>query len=692
MSDTLGLRILAALNIAPRSADGEGRYRAPGLSSSSGTGTALSIRIEAGGNFGMFNDFGDSGKKGNLAQLAAELNIELGDNKRAPRARSLLETYASEHGVEAEAFMRAGWKESSFRAKAGDISIKALAFPTKTGERKRVFGPKGTKGAQKYSSPTGYKRSWYRLSEALALAESTGRALVYCNGEASVVSAQWRGIPAVSVAGGGEKEIPTGKSGQLNLLEELVQETGVHDRDTPLEILIALDCDDTGRKHAPLIQAQLARVGFTARAVDLGLADGQDLADFLAYETDVDRLYTLPTLKATSSDTTSDTVEHVIEPEELLAGINNTEDLARRADSGELKLQAPEPIVDASDGHALIRRGRVYLVAGDFKLGKSTFVLHIAHCVSIGAQAVLGVRELSVPRAGRVLMLDLEQELGDTVPRARAMGALSSTLDVLDADAWDAMREKHEHFEADELARMVITSWANKHGESASLVIVDNLSVIEPDMSIKDRGLQERAWMTRYKMLAKSLGVAVLLVEHNNKANAADTSYTSFSRARGSAQKQAATNGGSFLLEFTQEREKDKGDIRLSILPRSGIARKLYLKRDSSLGHHVLSVALEGSNVDESKLTKESQRQILTAIELGTHKSADLIKKTGFARGTVFRVLNELVELKAIRQIERDTYVLSNATIKQGQAFGASMSEEQLGQVRETLALYPAPK
>ena len=692
MSDTLGLRILAALNIAPRSADGEGRYRAPGLSSSSGTGTALSIRIEAGGNFGMFNDFGDSGKKGNLAQLAAELKIELGDNKRAPLARSLLETYASEHGVEAEAFMRAGWKESSFRAKAGDISIKALAFPTKTGERKRVFGPKGTKGAQKYSSPTGYKRSWYRLSEALALAESTGRALVYCNGEASVVSAQWRGIPAVSVAGGGEKEIPTGKSGQLNLLEELVQVTGVHDRDTPLEILIALDCDDTGRKHAPLIQAQLARVGFTARAVDLGLADGQDLADFLTYETEVDRLYTLPTLKATSSDTTSEHVEHVIEPEELLAGINNTEDLARRADSGELKLQAPEPIVDASDGHALIRRGRVYLVAGDFKLGKSTFVLHIAHCVSIGAQAVLGVRELSVPRAGRVLMLDLEQELGDTVPRARAMGALSSTLDVLDADAWDAMREKHEHFEADELARMVITSWANKHGESASLVIVDNLSVIEPDMSIKDRGLQERAWMTRYKMLAKSLGVAVLLVEHNNKANAADSSYTSFSRARGSAQKQAATNGGSFLLEFTQEREKDKGDIRLSILPRSGIARKLYLKRDSSLGHHVLSVALEGSNVDESKLTKESQRQILTAIELGTHKSADLIKKTGFARGTVFRVLNELVELKAIRQIERDTYVLSNATIKQGQAFGASMSEEQLGQVRETLAQFPAPK
>jgi len=690
MSDTLGLRILAALNIAPRSADGEGRYRAPSLTSSSGESDALSISIEAGGNFGMWHDF-KTGKSGNLAKLAAELKIELGDNKRAPLARSLLETYASEHGVEAEAFMRAGWKESSFRAKAGDISMKALAFPTKTGERKRVFGPKGAKGAQKYSSPTGYKRSWYRLSEALALAESTGRALVYCNGEASVVSAQWRGIPAVSVAGGGEKEIPTGESGQLNLLEELVQVTGVHDRDTPLEVLIALDCDSTGRKYAPKIQAQLARVGFSARAVDLGLADGQDLSDFLAYETDVDRLYTLPTLKASSIDTV-ESVEHVIEPEELLAGINNTEDLARRADSGELKLQAPEPIVDASDGHALIRRGRVYLVAGDFKLGKSTFVLHIAHCVSIGAQAVLGVRELSVPRAGRVLMLDLEQELGDTVPRARAMGALSSTLDVLDADAWDAMREKHEHFEADELARMVITSWANKHGESASLVIVDNLSVIEPDMSIKDRGLQERAWMTRYKMLAKSLGVAVLLVEHNNKANAADSSYTSFSRARGSAQKQAATNGGSFLLEFTQEREKDKGDIRLSILPRSGIARKLYLKRDTSLGHHVLSVALEGSNVDESKLTKESQRQILTAIELGTHKSAELIKKTGFARGTVFRVLTELVELKAIRQIERDTYVLSNATIKQGQAFGASMSEEQLGQVRETLALYPAPK
>ena len=274
------------------------------------------------------------------------------------------------------------------------------------------------------------------------------------------------------------------------------------------------------------------------------------------------------------------------------------------------------------------------------------------------------------------------------------MGALSSTLEVLDADNWESMREKYGHLEADELARMVITSWATKHGEQASLVIVDNLSVIEPDMSIKDRGLQERAWMTKYKMLAKSLGVAVVLVEHNNKANAADTSYTSFSRARGSAQKQAAINGGTFLLEFTQEREKPKGDIRLSILPRSGIARKLYLKRDTSLGHHVLSVALEGSNVDEAKLTKESQRQILDAIELGTHKSAELIKKTGLSRGTVYRVLNELVELKAIRQIERDTYILNNATIERdsGRAFGSTLSDEKLGQVRETLALFPAPK
>jgi hypothetical protein len=57
MSDTLGLRILAALNIAPRSADGEGRYRAPSLASSSGESDALSISIEAGGNFGKWQDF-----------------------------------------------------------------------------------------------------------------------------------------------------------------------------------------------------------------------------------------------------------------------------------------------------------------------------------------------------------------------------------------------------------------------------------------------------------------------------------------------------------------------------------------------------------------------------------------------------------------------------------------------------------
>ena len=45
-------------------------------------------------------------------------------------------------------------------------------------------------------------------------------------------------------------------------------------------ILVAFDCLDKGAEAAPVLATQLQAAGFTARAIDLGLGKGGDVADF----------------------------------------------------------------------------------------------------------------------------------------------------------------------------------------------------------------------------------------------------------------------------------------------------------------------------------------------------------------------------------------------------------------------------
>lgn len=52
------------------------------------------------------------------------------------------------------------------------------------------------------------------------------------------------------------------------------------------EIIVALDCDEKGRKTALAIKAQFTDVGIKTRAVDLGLSRGGDLADHCSLHTD----------------------------------------------------------------------------------------------------------------------------------------------------------------------------------------------------------------------------------------------------------------------------------------------------------------------------------------------------------------------------------------------------------------------
>lgn len=204
-----------------------------------------------------------------------------------PQGYADLAAYAAAHGVPADTLVQMGWSDSelyeyAYTDKQGKPATaltdqtrasylrrrRALRFETPAGPRWRLIDEDhpNPKYWHPFGTHQGDQRAWYRLPEALALAEQVG-CLVLCNGEASTVAAQYHGVPATAEAGGGEKAIPD------HLLQHLrTVWTG--------DVVIALEGDGRGRKAAATKVNQLRSAGINARAVDLGLAGSEDLADF----------------------------------------------------------------------------------------------------------------------------------------------------------------------------------------------------------------------------------------------------------------------------------------------------------------------------------------------------------------------------------------------------------------------------
>lgn len=174
-----------------------------------------------------------------------------------------LAQYAKNHGSTLEAFVNAGWKETTWRDKNTGNCYPAFSFPTNGGVRYRIL-----EGADKFSGK-GNKQCWYRLREAIEL--TTKDPLIIANGEASVVAAQSRGLPATAVTQGEKSRIPP----------ELVTELkAVYPHK---EVFIVFDNDSTGNANAPKIAAQLYKEGFRVCYLiwPTDLTEHYDLADWL---------------------------------------------------------------------------------------------------------------------------------------------------------------------------------------------------------------------------------------------------------------------------------------------------------------------------------------------------------------------------------------------------------------------------
>lgn len=255
-SDSTAAKVLAALDryALKRSASNFYRANSPYRAGSNSHGFALILSSDDGEHGAWFDHV--SQEKGSLYQLAEHLGIAtprkpVEDSKRAYAG---LADYARAHGIDADTLRAAGWRETTHSGRP------ALAFQTANGERYRFLDG----GKPSYINRPGCQACWYGLARAIRLAEAEGPAepLVICNGEISTVVAQAHGIAACAITGG-EKRLPDALVAELK-----AQWKG--------RVLIALDCDDTGRNATKAILGQLP----DAYAVDLQLGTGGDLADF----------------------------------------------------------------------------------------------------------------------------------------------------------------------------------------------------------------------------------------------------------------------------------------------------------------------------------------------------------------------------------------------------------------------------
>lgn len=307
---TTGQRVLAISNL--KKANGVWRGPSPLRPGSDSTGFAL--RLDDDGEHGAYTDH-VTGEHGSLYELAEKLGIDTPKRAQAEntkRGYASLEEYALTHGAPVEAFQAAGWGEITVEGRPAAI------WPTKTGNRIRFID--GAKGTTFKAEKTGYKACWYGLDRAMARAREIGAPLVICNGEPSVVVAQHYGIPATAQTGG-----------EAHLVKMLPELTAVWDG----PIVLALDCDETGRKAA---HAAALAIGQRASIIDLGMTNKGDLADFCKLHTTTARetLYALKpvTVFAEAQDMPAPTVSHTNDLSKLISALNQAKAAFRESGQG----------------------------------------------------------------------------------------------------------------------------------------------------------------------------------------------------------------------------------------------------------------------------------------------------------------------------------------------------------------------
>lgn len=256
--DSTAYKVLAALAPYNLREVSSGKYKcnSPFKAGSDSGSFNLNITDDEHGVFHYFVD----GDGGTLYELAERLNIEVPET-----VITTLEQYAQKQGVPAQVFRAAGWQECKKWTQAGEFP--ALSFPTATGTRWRVLG-EYVPEKPKFINEKGYKNCWYGLERAIRRATLNNQPLIICNGEPSVLVADFYHIGATCFTGGEGKNITVAQ------IDELRSKWSG-------EVWVALDCDKAGRKGSENYYNALNRHYPHLRILDFAKErKGYDLANF----------------------------------------------------------------------------------------------------------------------------------------------------------------------------------------------------------------------------------------------------------------------------------------------------------------------------------------------------------------------------------------------------------------------------
>jgi len=494
-------------------------YRCPSPLRPDSDGQSFSLTINDD-EHGFYKDFVNE-ESGSLYTLADKLGIEKGGNNRpnshrnAPEAKNLDE-YAKAHGVSPQVFLDAMWKDTTRYGKP------AIQFQTKSGARWRMLA-----GKQKFANSNGYQACWYGLNDALRkmIDQYDKPTLVYTNGEASVVVAQHFGIPAITIAGGGERAIPDTLMNQLEAWLE--QSPAALDK---LQIIVALDCDKKGYQAAQTLVDQLQKRGkYPVQAIDLNLGDKGDLADFC-------RLHRGDAMSALHDTPSLDMV-----------AIEERQREYRRWRRGTLQDILETPNVEWLL-EPFIPKRQVGVLFGQSNIGKSFCVLDMGLVASQNYRVEYMIAESLEGYRQRILAWG-EHHKKPVDKMTYTMGGVR----LLDDE------EFHNYI--DDLSK-----------EKLDLLIIDTAkkTMVGHDMN---SGRDVSLYLDRCEEIRNRLGCAVLLVSHTNKGGQTFTgSYNWYSETEFVIK--AYEQDGLIALESSKEKNSEKNKVYLKKLHPVSVAYK----------------------------------------------------------------------------------------------------------------------
>lgn len=557
--------ILDALEPYRNKREGKNRYNTPWRDGADG-GT-LAVDEDAGYGLGLkWYDHKDD-THGNGVDLARRLGVALPARgvvltPRHKAGYADLSDYARAHHAPVAAFESAGWHEVR---RGGQRNLLAFAFPTDTGARYRYADEE--KAGRKFDHDRGTVACWYGLERAVGLAGAGP--LVLCNGEPSVIAAQHYGVPACAVT--------NGEKGSMSdaLLVELRQAwTG--------PVLVAFDSDTTGRKAAPVLASQLRALGYDARAVDLGGAEGYDLADFCGDRADdaraaLDRLPTLTvaaTAKAAQA-TYSKAPTHPIDVNDLLAMPHKP-----------VRWFAP----------SFVRVG-LGILAGLPQVGKTPLAIQLAIAIANGEK---WMNHIQCERA-RVLFLGPEYSRSELSPMVD-MSRMGKAIER----GWLAIKTMEDEFPTDEAGALSeLEYYITALGYE--MIIIDTFTAFLPPAKMKQniyRGDYEE--LKPYHRLANLHDVGVMGTWHANKRELDPAKMYN-----GSVGLWAAA--ASRMTIYTDQENR----VRLSSFPRMEERVDVALAQERTLTGRRWIVA---DDSPEPVLTSEKERQIYAWLRANSDK------------------------------------------------------------------------